>query len=103
MAKKKTDPKSITLKTVVITAKKKTTPKMDSTMVGGTKRSLKDISDATATLRKSPTAANYVNGVDSANPAKSSSILRSRNSTTDLINSAIDFSKKKKPLVAKKK
>lgn len=81
----------------IVSKKKKSKPaKVDSMMVGNTKRSLKDISKAVVAANKSGTAKQYVKGVDSLNPYKSTRQLASKGSTSDVVNKIIDSTKKTK-------
>ena len=96
--------KPILLPEVVVTGKKKKTiAKPDSMMVGGTKRSINDIAKALSTAKKSGTAKQYVKGVDTLNPYKSTRTLAAKSSTSDIVNKLIDKKPKEQNLIAKKK
>lgn len=70
--------------------------KVDSMMVGGTKRALADVSKAVSKLNSSPSSKSYVKGVSVSNPYSSSKTLGSKGSASDLVNKVIDGGKKKK-------
>lgn len=95
--------KPILLPEVVITAKKKKTiAKPDSIMVGGKKQSIADVSKALSKAKQSGTAKQYVSGIDTANPYKSTRQLASKSSASDIVNKLIE-KKPKANLLAKKK
>lgn len=106
MAKSVKKPPTVkrTLPEVVINIKKAAPKpaKLDSMVVGGTMRSVKDISKAVNILNKSNTAKGYVKGINASSPYGSTRTLASKGTASDLVNKVIDNKKGSPRLMARK-